>query len=128
MRVLAVGCHPDDLEIACWGTLRKYVEQGAVLFTGQHIGELGTIPHQVTKLANISLRDKVGFDHAAHIQVTDPFSILSICFVTLLQLRIFRVRQCNLASLFENVEHGYPVLPCRLHTNVRTEVLREPSC
>ena len=29
MIVLAVGCHPDDLEIACAGTLRKYVEQGA---------------------------------------------------------------------------------------------------
>jgi len=29
MIVLAVGCHPDDLEIACGGTLRKYVEQGA---------------------------------------------------------------------------------------------------
>ena len=27
MKVLAVGCHPDDLEIACSGTLRKYVEQ-----------------------------------------------------------------------------------------------------
>lgn len=29
MRVLAIGCHPDDLEIGCGGTLRKYVEQGA---------------------------------------------------------------------------------------------------
>ena len=29
MKVLAVGCHPDDLEIACSGTLRKYVAQGA---------------------------------------------------------------------------------------------------
>ncbi len=29
MIVLAVGCHPDDLEISCGGTLRKYVEQGA---------------------------------------------------------------------------------------------------
>ena len=29
MIVLAIGCHPDDLEIACGGTLRKYVEQGA---------------------------------------------------------------------------------------------------
>ena len=28
MRVLAVGCHPDDLEIACAGTLRKYVKRG----------------------------------------------------------------------------------------------------
>ena len=32
MRVLAIGCHPDDLEIACGGTLRKYVEQGAEVY------------------------------------------------------------------------------------------------
>ncbi len=32
MRVLAIGCHPDDLEIACAGTLRKYVEQGAEVY------------------------------------------------------------------------------------------------
>ena len=32
MIVLAVGCHPDDLEIACAGTLRKYVEQGAEVY------------------------------------------------------------------------------------------------
>ena len=32
MKVLAVGCHPDDLEIACGGTLRKYVEQGAEVY------------------------------------------------------------------------------------------------
>lgn len=28
MRVLAIGCHPDDLEIGCGGTLAKYVKQG----------------------------------------------------------------------------------------------------
>ena len=28
MKILAVGCHPDDLEIACYGTLAKYVKQG----------------------------------------------------------------------------------------------------
>ena len=32
MIVLAVGCHPDDLEIACGGTMRKYVEQGAEVY------------------------------------------------------------------------------------------------
>ena len=32
MRALAIGCHPDDLEIACSGTLRKYVEQGADVY------------------------------------------------------------------------------------------------
>lgn len=28
MRVLAVGCHPDDLEIGCGGTLAKYAMRG----------------------------------------------------------------------------------------------------
>lgn len=28
MNVLAVGAHPDDLEILCGGTLRRYVERG----------------------------------------------------------------------------------------------------
>ena len=32
MNVLAIGCHPDDLEIACSGTLRKYVETGAEVY------------------------------------------------------------------------------------------------
>ena len=32
MRVLAVGCHPDDLEIACAGTLHKYVKSGAEVY------------------------------------------------------------------------------------------------
>lgn len=32
MKVLAVGCHPDDLEIACGGTLRKYVSSGAEVY------------------------------------------------------------------------------------------------
>ena len=28
MKILGVGCHPDDLEIACYGTLAKYVRLG----------------------------------------------------------------------------------------------------
>lgn len=28
MRVLVVGCHPDDIEIACTGTLIKYIKRG----------------------------------------------------------------------------------------------------
>ena len=28
MNVLAVGCHPDDLEIGCGGTLAKYASLG----------------------------------------------------------------------------------------------------
>lgn len=32
MNILAVGCHPDDLEIACAGTLIKYVQAGHKVF------------------------------------------------------------------------------------------------
>lgn len=32
MNILAIGAHPDDIEIACGGTLIKYSEQGAKLF------------------------------------------------------------------------------------------------
>ena len=28
MNILAIGCHPDDLEIACGGTLIRYVREG----------------------------------------------------------------------------------------------------
>lgn len=28
MKVLGIGCHPDDLEIACFGTLAKYAKLG----------------------------------------------------------------------------------------------------
>jgi LmbE family N-acetylglucosaminyl deacetylase len=32
MRVLAVGCHPDDVEISAGGTLRKYAKRGHDVF------------------------------------------------------------------------------------------------
>ena len=28
MKVLAIGCHPDDIEVACAGTLAKYTSEG----------------------------------------------------------------------------------------------------
>ena len=27
MNILGIGCHPDDLEIGCGGTLAKYAKQ-----------------------------------------------------------------------------------------------------
>lgn len=32
MRVLAIGCHPDDLEIGCGGTLARYAAEGHEVF------------------------------------------------------------------------------------------------
>ena len=29
MNILAIGCHPDDLEIGCGGTLARYAAEGS---------------------------------------------------------------------------------------------------
>lgn len=47
MKILAVGCHPDDLEIHCFGTLHKYAKQGHEVYVcGVANGNLG---HRVIK-------------------------------------------------------------------------------
>ena len=44
MRVLAVGCHPDDVEIACSGTLAKCVKRGdKVIVCHTSSGDLGHV-------------------------------------------------------------------------------------
>jgi len=44
MRVLAVGAHPDDLEMLCGGTLAKYTQQGhQVTMAVATNGEVGSM-------------------------------------------------------------------------------------
>lgn len=44
MRVLAIGAHPDDVEIACSGTLAKYVKRGdKVIVCHASSGNLGHV-------------------------------------------------------------------------------------
>lgn len=58
MNVLAVGCHPDDLEIACSGTLAKYVEQGANVYMC-HVanGNMGHVQIQPEPLREIRTKE-----------------------------------------------------------------------
>lgn len=58
MRVLAIGCHPDDLEIACGGTLRKYVEQGAeVVMCHVANGNLGHVEIEPDPLRAVRIQE-----------------------------------------------------------------------
>lgn len=54
MNVLAVGCHPDDVEIACSGTLAKCVKRGdRVVVCHASTGNLGHViipPDELTKI------------------------------------------------------------------------------
>lgn len=58
MNVLAIGCHPDDLEISCFGTLARYVREGHQV-TACHItnGDLGHVEILPDKLRDIRNRE-----------------------------------------------------------------------
>jgi LmbE family N-acetylglucosaminyl deacetylase len=54
MKVLAVGAHPDDLEILCAGTLARCVARGDTV-TAAHIalGDAGTFTHSAEEISQI---------------------------------------------------------------------------
>ncbi len=52
MRVLAVGAHPDDLEILCAGTLARYVHEGHQVV--MCVATDGTAGHMVIKPAELA--------------------------------------------------------------------------
>ena len=63
MRVLAIGCHPDDVEIACSGTLAKCVKRGdKVIVCHVSSGNLGhvVIPPDELKVMRAAEAKKAG--------------------------------------------------------------------
>ena len=54
MRVLAVGAHPDDLEILCGGTLARFVEEGHdVVMCHATRGDRGSFVHSSEEIARL---------------------------------------------------------------------------
>lgn len=60
MNVLAVGCHPDDLEIGCGGTLAKYAKQGHKVFmchvANGSLGHMVIMPDELIKVRDQEAR------------------------------------------------------------------------
>ena len=54
MRILAIGCHPDDLEIGCYGTLAKYVRLGHEVsvchVANGNLGHVEIMPDELRKM------------------------------------------------------------------------------
>ncbi len=54
MRVLAIGCHPDDIEIACSGTLAKCVKRGDKVYvchlSSGNLGHVIIPPEELSKI------------------------------------------------------------------------------
>ena len=58
MRVLAVGAHPDDLEILCGGTLARFVQDGhEVVMCNATLGNRGSFEHTSEEITGIRLRE-----------------------------------------------------------------------
>lgn len=54
MNILAVGAHPDDVEINCAGTLAKYAAQGHKIFIATATnGNIGSATHSMEEIARI---------------------------------------------------------------------------
>ena len=71
MRVLAVGAHPDDLEILCGGTLARYVRDGHdVVMCHATTGDMGSFVHSREEISRIRVEEArraaavIGAQHA----------------------------------------------------------------
>lgn len=54
MNILAIGAHPDDVEVSCAGTLAKYVSQGHKVFIATATsGNIGSAHHTMEEIARI---------------------------------------------------------------------------
>jgi LmbE family N-acetylglucosaminyl deacetylase len=61
MNILAVGAHPDDIEIQCAGTLVMYVKQGHKVFmavaTNGNMGNYDTLPDELAGIREAEFRE-----------------------------------------------------------------------
>ncbi len=66
MNILAIGAHPDDVEINCGGTLAKYAKQGHKVFTATATnGNIGSATLPMDEIA--AIRKEEARRAAAHI-------------------------------------------------------------
>ena len=73
MNILAIGCHPDDLEIGCAGTLAKYAERGdRVIMCHVANGNLGHVvimPDELRKMRTKEAEDAAALIGAESINI-----------------------------------------------------------
>lgn len=70
MKILAIGCHPDDLEIGCYGTLAKYIKQGHEVsvchIAAGDMGHVEIMPDELRKIRFHEAKAAAGVIGAAH--------------------------------------------------------------
>jgi len=73
MVVLGIGCHPDDLEIGCGGTLAKYAKQGHKVFMC-HVSN-GSLGHKEILPAELKDVRRREAERAARVLGCEPVAI-----------------------------------------------------
>lgn len=68
------------------------------------------VTHQIVKLTDIRRRNKVRLDYVTHEQITDPFGILAVHFVSFLRFGVLGMSKNNIAGFFKNIEHENTIL------------------
>lgn len=73
--ILAIGAHPDDVELACGGTLIKHIRKGyTVAIADLTQGELGTRGNAETRLKEAELsREILGAQYRVNLGLEDGF-------------------------------------------------------
>lgn len=70
MNVLAIGCHPDDIEVACAGTMVKYKKQGHnVIVCHVANGDMGHVEIQPDELRKMRIAEAKKAGSLAGIEV-----------------------------------------------------------
>jgi len=76
MRVLAIGCHPDDLEIGCYGTLIKYIKQGHEVsvchIANGNMGHVEIMPDELRRIRHEEAAAAARVIGAAHYAIDIP--------------------------------------------------------
>ena len=73
--ILAIGAHPDDVELGCGGTLAKLIKSGkTVAIVDLTKGELGTRGTDETRKAEAEESSKIlGISHRENLGMRDGF-------------------------------------------------------
>jgi LmbE family N-acetylglucosaminyl deacetylase len=82
-KVLAIGAHPDDIELGCVGTLIKHHENGdeiilLVLTKGEASGDPETRERECREASKIIDAEKLIFGGLQDTKVTDGFETISV--------------------------------------------------
>ncbi|WHF50544.1 bacillithiol biosynthesis deacetylase BshB1 [Chryseobacterium gotjawalense] len=73
--ILAIGAHPDDVELGCGGTLAKLISEGkTVAIVDLTEGELGTRGTNITRAEEAGNASKIlGISHRTNLKMKDGF-------------------------------------------------------